>query len=309
MSSGFKISELPELFELHLFLALYETRTVKAAAERLHRSPSAVSMRLKGLEAKLGRTLFERTGRQLQPTADGELLASYSHEILAKVCDTKEAFQRCGSTRVEIGAMDSTAAARLGPVLYALRSQYSDISFSLRTGTSCEMARRVSESTLDVAFVADAHRPYTQPLDHRPVFREELVIVSPPGRRGIRSADDVREEVVLAFGEGCVYRERLFEWYRASNIEPPVVMDVWSYSAILSSVASGTGIAMVPLSTLGLYRCAQSIAVHRLDPRDALSVTSMVWPRRRPHSRAISALLDHALSAACMTSEHQCQQV
>lgn len=303
MNSGFSISELPETFELHLFLALYETRTVKAAGERMYRSPSSVSMRLKQLESKLGRPLFHRTGRILEPTADAEALVRYSHDILALLREAQQLFHDRADTSLLIGAMDSTAAARLPLVLEEFRRQDPSVRFTLKTGTSLDMARWVRQSELDVAFVADAHRPsYTDALAYRPVFREELVIVSPPNYRPIHSAIDVGDEPVLAFGEGCIYRERLLEWYEASNIEPNVAMDVGSYGAILSSVAAGVGIAMVPRSIIALYGQQESLKVHSLDPRDGLSITSMVWPRKRRHTDAISLLLDTALNIASRTN-------
>lgn len=157
----------------------------------------------------------------MEPTADAEALVRYSHNILALLQEALQVFQDRAGINLRIGAMDSTAAARLPPVLEEFRRQDPNVKFTLKTGTSLDIARCVSQSELDVAFVADAHRPsYTNALAYRPVFREELVIISPPNYRPIHSAIDVGGEPVLAFGEGCIYRERLLEWYGASNIEP-----------------------------------------------------------------------------------------
>lgn len=294
MNAAYSISELPEICEIHIFIALYETRKVKTASERLYRSPSSISMRLKQLETKLGRKLFRRTGRMLQPTADGELLVRYSHEILDTVHEAKQAFATSDPAPLLIGSMDSTATARLPSVLQRFCSHNPEIRFVLKTGTSHDMADLVSQCELDVAFVADAHRSYTEALAYRPVFREELVIIAPENHRQINSAEDVQDATVLTFGEGCIYRERLFEWYQASNIEPNVVMDVWSYGAIFSSVAAGMGIAMVPQSIFDQHGNQMPISVHKLDPQIAISVTSMVWPRKRKLTRAISSFLEHA---------------
>ncbi|WP_455555503.1 LysR family transcriptional regulator [Comamonas sp.] len=55
--------------QVPLFLAVLDTGSFSAAARKLGRVPSAISMAIGQLEAELGIRLFERTGREPQPTA------------------------------------------------------------------------------------------------------------------------------------------------------------------------------------------------------------------------------------------------
>lgn len=68
---------------LTCFLAVYEERTISAAAERLRVSVSALSHHLSNLEHALAVTLFTRQRRGMEPTADGERFYVHARAILA----------------------------------------------------------------------------------------------------------------------------------------------------------------------------------------------------------------------------------
>ena len=66
---------LPPLTALRAFAALAETGSAVAAGERLNVSHAAISQQLKTLEAHMGVTLVDRSGRQLALTPEGQRLA------------------------------------------------------------------------------------------------------------------------------------------------------------------------------------------------------------------------------------------
>ncbi|PIE08712.1 MAG: LysR family transcriptional regulator [Rhodobacterales bacterium] len=72
-----------DMTALRAFATTADAGGVTRAAGLLHLTQSAVSMQLKRLEESLGRKLFERTGRNLDLTADGEQLLGYARRILA----------------------------------------------------------------------------------------------------------------------------------------------------------------------------------------------------------------------------------
>ena len=63
-----------DLNKLHTFFAIADCDGVTAAARRLALTPSAVSQSLTGLESSLDVRLFNRVGRKLVLTREGELL-------------------------------------------------------------------------------------------------------------------------------------------------------------------------------------------------------------------------------------------
>jgi len=69
-------SVLPPLDSLRVLAACVRHRSFSRAASELCLTPSAVSLRMRNLEASLGVTLFERHGPRLSVTDQGLLLAA-----------------------------------------------------------------------------------------------------------------------------------------------------------------------------------------------------------------------------------------
>ena len=68
---------------LQTLVAIADTGTVTAAADRLAYTQSTVSMQLHRLEALLEVSLHEREGRRIRFTAEGEQLIGYARKMLA----------------------------------------------------------------------------------------------------------------------------------------------------------------------------------------------------------------------------------
>ena len=69
--------------QLRSFLAIVDTGSFTRAAERVNKTQSAVSMHMKRLEDRLGgKALFEKQGRGVRLTDDGEKLIDYARRML-----------------------------------------------------------------------------------------------------------------------------------------------------------------------------------------------------------------------------------
>jgi len=68
---------------LRTFVAIADAGTFAAAAERVGRTVSAVSLQIDRLEEKVGRALFQKSGRRMEPTSDGRQLLDHARTILA----------------------------------------------------------------------------------------------------------------------------------------------------------------------------------------------------------------------------------
>ena len=78
----------------------YETGSVTSAAEKIHVSISTISEAIKALETEFGVVLFQRTNRGVVPTAEADILAQYSRDMLKLEEDTAK-IMRAEGTRVQ----------------------------------------------------------------------------------------------------------------------------------------------------------------------------------------------------------------
>ena len=277
-----------ELEALQIFKAVVDYGGVTRAAAQLHRVPSNVTTRLKQLEEGLATKLFHRHNRKLLLSTEGELLLAYAEQLL-RLSSEAELALRSGKPRgkLRIGTLESTAAARLPPVLARYHRANPEVQIELVTGTTGTLLEQVSRYGIEAAFVAE--RFDSDGLEMMPVFREKLVLIAPKEITAIRKARDIRGMTVIAFGAGCSYRRTLEEWLARSKITPEHVLEFGSYHAIVACVAAGSGIAMVPHSVVQALRAEREVSILPLPTQFTEAMTFLVWPRGH-RSAALDAL-------------------
>jgi DNA-binding transcriptional LysR family regulator len=262
---------------------------VTRAATRLHRVPSNVTTRIKQFEERLGVALFQRQGRGLALTESGRILLGHAERLL-QMADAAEQEMRSGAIRgvLRLGSLESTAGARLPPVLSAFHAKYSEVSIELQTGTTVALLRMLERFEVEAAFVSE---PFEKGrLSALPAFEEELVLITAKGSAAPRRAADLSGQTLVAFPHGCSYRRRMVEWLAEGSASPGRMMDLGSYHAIVACVAAGTGIAIVPAEVLDHAVLGTAVQRHRLPARLRVNRTHLVWSGEA--SAPLRALMD-----------------
>ena len=174
--------------------------------------------------------------------------------------------------------------------------RWPEVALELETGTTGRLIERVREFEVDAALIAT-------PLDAcwagelfetLPVFREELVMLTPRGHRPIRDASDIALSTLVAFEHGCAYRSYAEKWYMAHGMRPARVLELGSYHAIVACVAAGAGVAVAPRSVLERQHDGDNIAIHSLGDPGNID-TLLIW-RRGHFSSALNALRETLLA-------------
>ena len=103
-----------------MFKSVVDEGGVIKAAHKLHRVPSAVTTRIKQLEASMGVKLFHRDKQRLYLSPAGELLLGYAERLIQLSEEARDVVT--GTTprgTFKLGALESTTASRLPPILAA----------------------------------------------------------------------------------------------------------------------------------------------------------------------------------------------
>ncbi|WP_419910220.1 LysR substrate-binding domain-containing protein [Hoeflea sp.] len=283
-----------DLRALEIFRTVAAEGSISKAAAKLNRVQSNVSTRIKQLEEQVQKTLFLRRNRGLTLTPDGELLLAYADRFLQLTIETTEALQDGKPSGVfRIGAMESTAAARLPDILARYNHLHTDVDIELKTDTAGGLVDRLRNHDVEIAFIAE---PATFDwANSRPVFEESLVLITPHDFPPPENAIEMSGRTVVAFEAGCAYRRYLEQWLLDNGIVPGSIIAVSSYLAILASVAAGTGFAVVPQSVLDMVTTDGRFRRHLLPGKLARIRTMLTW-RSDYSSRkldALTALLPH----------------
>jgi DNA-binding transcriptional LysR family regulator len=269
---------------LKIFKAVAELGGVNRAALSLHRVPSNVTTRVKQLEDELGAKLFVREKKRLALSAEGKILLDYANQLLRLSAEAQAAL-RNGKPRgtLRVGSLESTAAARLPPLLSRYHLMYPEVRVELVTGTSGALVSRVHAQEIEAAFVAE---PFSEAgLEMQSAFVEELVLIAPKSFPRIRSPRDLGNRTVIAFAAGCSYRRRLETWLGEGKVVPERTMEFQSYHAIIACVAAGCGIAVVPRTVIRATPAEMGVSVTTLPRAVAKTRTQLVW---RPGYQAVA---------------------
>ena len=273
--------------DLQVFKSDVDEGGVIRAASKLHRVPSAVTTRIKQLEASMGVKLFHRDKQRLHLSPAGELLLDYAERLIQLSEEARDVVTGTTPRGVfKLGALESTTASRLPPILAGFHNRYPDVRLELTTGTNDWLLGQLSERKLDAAFIAE--QPSGRAVEHSPVFVERLTLISSEKHAPIKRARDVEGLSLIAFPEGCAYRRVLQRWLGADSLATFRVLDLSSYHAIVACVAAGTGIALVPESVLDIMPQA-NIRRHPLPKAQSQITTPLVW-RRGEISASVLAL-------------------
>jgi DNA-binding transcriptional LysR family regulator len=275
--------------ELRIFKAVAEEGSVTRAAERLNCVQSNVTARIRQLEMSLNATLFHRKSRGVTLTTAGRVLLDYAERILALVCEAERIVQEREPLggRLVIGALETTAAVRLPPVLAEYHRRFPSVDLQLVTGTALDLIQRILDFELDATFVDGS-------VDHPELvveecFVEENVLLCAAGEDPLLRERPIK---ILAFPIGCFYRKQLETWLHKSGFIPYKIMEFSTIETIIGCVAAGMGITFLPRSVLSGNLASDKVAIHSL-PAEVSHVTTRLLRRKNSaEPKTLSAFRD-----------------
>jgi LysR family transcriptional regulator, cell division regulator len=284
-----------ELTDLLTFAAVAKCGGVTRAANELGTVQSNVTSRIRNLENRIGKPLFDRHSRGMTITAAGRRLLPYAERLTVLSEEAINAARDEGEPKgpLAIGSMETTAAVRLPPLLARFHRKCSKVQVSLRTAPTEILVKAVLDRSLDGAFVAG-------PIDHpglkvQPVFKEELVIVTArkwSSLSALRAATHQSGPSVLVFRTGCSYRQRLeavlskLGWPIAARLE------FGTLDGILGCVAADVGLTLLPRAVVKQSGVAGALRIHPLQTPERNVQTLFVFRHEGHESSALTGFLD-----------------
>lgn len=134
------------------FVHVAELSSFTRAAEALGGTQAGVSLKLRKLEARLGRTLLERTPRLVRLTADGALFLERARRLLAADREAR-LWDTAPTRRLRLGISDHTTGDTLPSLLRRLAAVSPGIVFDIRMGFSRALCDAFDAGELDAAVV------------------------------------------------------------------------------------------------------------------------------------------------------------
>ncbi|MBK0034713.1 HTH-type transcriptional activator IlvY [Erwinia sp. S43] len=242
-----------DLRDLKLFLHLAESRHFGRSARAMHVSPSTLSRQIQRLEEDLGQALFLRDNRTVTLTDAGERLRQFAQQTLLQYQQMRHAIGQNGpslSGELRLFCSVTAAYSHLPPILDRFRAEHPLVEIKLTTGDAADAVEKVQANEVDIAI---AGRPETLPasIGFMPLGLIPLVLIAPalpcPVRNQATQAEPDWSQIPFILPAQGPSRRRIDLWFRHRHIANPMIYaTVSGHEAIVSMVALGCGIALLP---------------------------------------------------------------
>jgi DNA-binding transcriptional LysR family regulator len=266
--------------------------TIGAVAQAQFCTPSAVSQQLRALEREAGVALIRRAGRRVELTAAGADLAGRAEPVLALL---EEASAALAATREEltgelrIGAFPTAVRTVLPAALVALGAGHPRLELHVSEVDPADAGDALASGTLDVALVHAYDYVPAEPdpsLATEPLYEETIFLAGGPvpaaGRDPLRGC---RALPWITASPGTLCHQMTVRLCEAAGFTPRIRHVADDFGAVLTLVAAGQGVAMVPELALG-------------DGPEVVALTALP-ARRRTLIACRSGAAGHPAVAAC----------
>jgi len=226
-----------DLVVLRTFLAVVETGTLAAAALRVGRSESAVSLQIKKLEETLGEAVFERTSRKLELTDAGTVMLRYARQLLDL---NDEALQAAGAHgldgEVSLGVPPDFAETWLPALAASFRRSHPGIKLTTRVDRSPLLQAQVDRNELDLAVT------FAGAQSNSAIWSAELPMAWIGPHTFRREGHDMVSLAV--FDPPCAFRAAAMAALENAGIGWNVAFRSPSLAAIWAAIDAGLGISV-----------------------------------------------------------------
>lgn len=236
-----------DLDVLRSVVAIAESGSITAAAQRIGRTPAAVSMQIKKLEETLGRSLFERTRQGMRLSAEGERLLPYANRMVDLNREALDAFRAPELTgTVSIGMIDSIGALRMARIFAAFARSHPNVTVNASMACSCDLAPKVDRGEVDLSILTPGGNTDARAEDLL-LHEEPLVWIASAGGRAWRE-DPVPLSVA---SDGCAWRSAATQAIRKGGMTPRIAYISDHDQGQLAAAEADLAVAPMPRSYVG----------------------------------------------------------
>lgn len=279
---------LLDLDLLRTLVAIAEAGSFSAAAARVHRTPSAISMQVKKIEETVGRPVFLRDSRSVALTPDGAFLLEHGRRMLAL---NREALARFVQPDiagvVRLGATDDVAERFLPAMLARFAETHPGVVVDVVVDDSVAMRRRTASGDLDLALLTCAAEAAA--ADCEILHRERLVWALREG--GV--AAERTPLPVSVWEEGCIWRHLGLSALDGADRPWRIAFQSAHVSGQRAAIRADLAVAPLPESALG-DGIAEAAPRHGLPDLPGYGIGLVLGPRR---TGAVAAAADHLRAA------------
>jgi LysR family cyn operon transcriptional activator len=234
---------------LRTFITTVEAGGLGRACARLHLSQPAASRQIRSLEVELGVALFQRVGRRLQLTSDGEDLLQQSRRLLddaALLMDQARALKGGQTGTLRIAATPHVIAGVLAPFLRRYGTRHRGVEVQLLEGGAALQPTRLERGEVHLAIMPSGDQRFYGRLLY-PVYALAVSRRDPQlSRHRVLEVSSLADKPIMLLRREFGSRE----WFDAAcaiaHFRPRVRLESAAPQTLIDLAEAGYGVAIVP---------------------------------------------------------------
>lgn len=268
------------------------------AAESCNVSQPTLSVQLKKLETDLGVILIERTKRAAMLTPIGERVLELAGDALGAVDAIRSITAEASdpfSGRFRFGSIPTISPFLVPDILRELGGSFPRLELVFRENITERLTEDLLTGDLDAAILATP--PETPRLEAVPLYDEPLMVIHPAGHtlsdfENLNVSDLPLDQMIL-LSEGHCFRDQTVDLCNVKSQTTLAETSVTSLETIISLVAAGQGISIVPaLAQTTGWLDRPEIGVKTLESRGATRQLNLTFRKSSPQKQLLEAVAE-----------------
>jgi LysR family cyn operon transcriptional activator len=239
-----------ELRHLRYFVSVAEAASVSKAALRLHISQPALSRQIRDLETELGLRLFDRVGRRIRLSSEGQDLLERSRDVLAQaeaIGERARALTAGAVGRLRVGATSQTLQSVMAGFLAGYRRAWPGVDVTLTEAGGVRLLDLLAHGDLDLAVggILPGGR-----FGSRLLYPIRVLAIAAAERRWKKRSTievgELADEPLLLLDRNFGTRQLFDAACRITHLRPRGVLESSEVHSLITLAEAGHGIAVVP---------------------------------------------------------------
>jgi DNA-binding transcriptional LysR family regulator len=275
-----------ELRHLKYFVAVAEELNFARAAHRVHIAQPSLTKQIQQLEQELGFPLFYRTKKKVELLDTGHVLLEEAQRLLRQAEKAIQSTQRTHagqSGRLLIGFSTSAAPEVLPRILRKYHALFPDVVVELLEITTVKNTESLLQSAMSVAVIRSPTFLSHELFCFETIQRERFVVALPDShplakQKCVRIKTLASEPLIVPpLQPGWGYADSIFQIFRDYEIVPRIAQEATGALSVVTLVAGGYGVALVPASLSNLR--LPGLSYRPIKGRCRTSDLTLVWQR------------------------------
>ena len=254
--------------KLEIFYRTAKCLNMSQVAKDMYISQPSISQCISEIESEVDAKLFDRIGKKLYLTHEGQIFYEYTRRILNIYEEGINVVRSSKSNKgkLVIGASTTIGTYIMPYIIHKFNQKEKDIEISMIIDNKQNIEELILNNKVDIGFIEGTVN--SKEIILKDIWMDELVFISSVdhewnGKKYL-DIEDLKNNKFIIREDGSGTRERFEDFLENKDIEFNSYIELSNLEAILNYVKLNIGVSCVPYMSVLSEENSKSINIHRL---------------------------------------------